>query len=67
MSSDVAVRDVRKSQGLEVEGNVIKYFIHNEQLFLNLDTGYEIRIDIQAIRDAISEIVSKEVLERLKE
>lgn len=72
--ANVTVRDVRKSvqsdnsweKGVEIKGDVIKHTIYNDQLFLNLDTGYEIGIALSAIKDAISEIVSKEVLERLK-
>ena len=69
MLEDVTITDVRKRKaGIkyeDIEGKVIKYTVYSDELFLNLDTGHEIRIKIKAIADAISEIISKEILDRL--
>jgi len=75
-TGEIVVRDLRKStmEGRskwdEVAdiaiGNLAKYEIWQDSLNLTLDTGYEIRINIKSIADAINQIISEKILDKLE-
>ena len=64
---DIDIKDVRAdSLASTVKGEFTKYETNREYLFIWVSTGYMVRIRIKALQPIVDELVSKEVLNRLK-
>ena len=64
-SADVIVIDSRAKTNI-VEGSITNW-THNEAfLFLDINTGYEIKIAMKSLLRIIDKLVSEEVIKRLK-
>ena len=64
-NEDIEIKDVRSETSGTV-GEFTKYKTSDEWLWIWLDTGYTVRIRIKALQPIVDELVSKEVLNRLK-
>ena len=64
---DIDIKDVRADNLTStVKGEFTKYETNNEYLFIWVSTGYMVRIRLKALQPIVDDLVSKEVLNRLK-
>ena len=64
---DIDVKDVRLDDLTStVKGEFTKYETNRDWLYIWVSTGYLVRIRIIALQPIVDELVSKEVLNRLK-
>jgi len=63
---DIEIEDIRSGSSSAVKGEFTKYETNSDWLFIWLDTGYMVRVRIKALQPIVDELVSKEVLNRLK-
>jgi len=62
---DIEIKDIRATTESR-KGEFTKYETNSEYLFIWVSTGYLVRIRIKALQPIVDELVSKEVLNRLK-
>lgn len=62
---DLELEDTRANSTM-VTGVFTRYNTNPDWLFIWLDTGYLVRVRIKALQPIVDELVSKEVLNRLK-
>jgi len=64
---DIDIKDVRVDDLTStIKGEFTKHETNKEWLFIWVSTGYLVRIRIKALQPIVDELVSKEVLNRLK-
>ena len=69
--ADIKVTDIRAERNKTIEkpiiGKITTFQIEGtDWIFVWIDTGYELRISVDAFQPIINKLISKEVLERLK-
>ena len=61
----VTVMDIRRDEIL-LTGGILGHLLNEECLILNLDTGYQITINLKSFEEALNEMVISGVIKRLK-